>query len=403
MKSSKVQEGKKRLTQNLQDIWNVFSAEVRRIFTDRLVMLVFFVATIIYPLIFCFIYLNEVVEDLPVAVVDESHCEASRRLIHKIDATPEMEVIHKALSMAEAEQLMRDHKVHAVFYIPSDYGLRIARMQTARVGVFTDMSSFLYYKNALLGGNNVLIDEMHTIELERYSMSGLTGKQADEMVQPVVYNDVRLYNPSGGFSSFFLPALLFIVVHQTLFIGIGVMAGDANENKKALKLIPPHLRNRSIYRVTLGRALCFILIYIPITLLDLWLIPHWFHLPQLGTIHDLMVFLLPFILAVSFFGMTFGNLFVREKSSGILCCVFFSVILFFLSGIVWPQSNMPGFWYHFSYLFPSTPGIQGYVRISSMGATLAEVRHEYLALWIQAGIYFITSCLSLRFIKLFKK
>lgn len=393
----------KRITSNLQDIWEVFSAEVRRVFSDRLVMLVFFIATVIYPLIFCCIYLNEVVVDLPVAVVDESRCEASKRLIHKLDATPEVAVRYRALSMAEAEQLMRDHRVHAVFYIPRDYGTRIAQLRTARVGVFCDMSSFFFYKNALLGGSNVLIDEMHTIELERYSMAGLTGRQADDMVQPVVYDDVKLYNPSGGFSSFFLPALLLLVVHQTLFIGIGVMCGDANENRRALKLIPPRLRTHSVYRVTAGRALCFILLYIPVTLLDLWLIPHWFHLPQLGTVHDLLLFLLPFILAVTFFGMTFGNLFIREKTSGILCCVFFSVVLFFMSGIVWPQSAMPPFWRVFSYLFPSTPGVEGYVKISSMGATLSGVRSDYLVLWIQTGAYFITACLSLRFIKRYRK
>jgi ABC-2 type transport system permease protein len=392
----------RKITRNLQDIWEVFSAEVRRVFSDRLVLLVFFIATVLYPLIFCCIYLNEVVVNLPVAVVDESHCEASKRLIHKIDATPEIAVQYKALSMAEAEQLMRDHKVHAIFYIPRDYGTRIAQLRTARVGVFCDMSSFFYYKNALLGGSNVLIDEMHTIELERYGMAGLTGQQAAEMVQPVVYDDVKLYNPGGGFSSFFLPALLILVVHQTLFIGIGVMAGDANENRKALKLIPPRLRNHSTYRVTMGRALCFILIYIPVTLLDLWLIPRLFHLPQLGAVHDLLLFLLPFVLAVTFFGMTFGNLFVREKTSGILCCVFFSVMLFFMSGVVWPQSAMPPFWRAFSYLFPSTPGVEGYIKIASMGAPLAGIRHDYLTLWVQTGVYFVTACLSLRFIKRFK-
>lgn len=392
----------RKITRNLQDIWEVFSAEVRRVFSDRLVLLVFFIATVLYPLIFCCIYLNEVVVNLPVAVVDESHCETSKRLIHKIDATPEIAVQYKALSMAEAEQLMRDHKVHAIFYIPRDYGTRIAQLRTARVGVFCDMSSFFYYKNALLGGSNVLIDEMHTIELERYGMAGLTGQQAAEMVQPVVYDDVKLYNPGGGFSSFFLPALLILVVHQTLFIGIGVMAGDANENRKALKLIPPRLRNHSTYRVTMGRALCFILIYIPVTLLDLWLIPRLFHLPQLGAVHDLLLFLLPFVLAVTFFGMTFGNLFVREKTSGILCCVFFSVMLFFMSGVVWPQSAMPPFWRAFSYLFPSTPGVEGYIKIASMGAPLAGIRHDYLTLWVQTGVYFVTACLSLRFIKRFK-
>ena len=387
---------------HLRDIWDVFSAEVRRVFSDRMFMLVFFVATVLYPIVFCCIYLNEMVEGMPVAVVDASRCEASKRMVHKLDATPEIAVAYRPGTLAEAERLMRDHRVHAVFYIPADYGARLASLRTARVAVFCDMSSFLYYKNALMGGNYVLIDEMHTIELERYAATGLTGRQAEEMLQPVVYDDVKLYNPSGGFASFFIPALLILVVHQTLFFGICIMCGDANENRKALRLIPPRLRTRSVYRVTVGRALCFILIYIPVTLLDLWLIPRLFHLPQLGQLGDLLLFLLPVVLAVTCFGMTFGNLFVRQKMSGILCGVFFSVVLFFLSGVVWPQCSMPRFWLDFSYLFPSTPAIQGYIRISSMGATLAEVRHEYLALWIQTGAYFLTACLSLRYIKRFK-
>ncbi|MBR1851430.1 MAG: ABC transporter permease [Bacteroidales bacterium] len=387
----------------MQDIWDVFTAEVRRVFSNKMAMLVFFVATVIYPLVFCAIYNTEYMHNLPVALVDESRCEASKRFGHKLDAVPEVEVAYRCNTMAEAEKLMRDHKVHAIFYIPRDYGTRLAQLQTARIGVFCDMSSFYYYKNAVTGGSNLLIDEMHTIELERYGLSGITGEQATSLVQPIVYDDVKLYNPAGGFGSFFIPALLMLVIHQTLFFGIGIMAGEANENRRSLHLIPAHLRGRSIHRVTAGRALCFILLYIPITLFVLWLVPHWFHLPQLGRLSDLMLFLLPFILATTFLGMSFGNFFVREKMSGVLCCLFFSVMLFFMSGVVWPQCAMPRFWLALSYLFPSTPGIQGFIRISSMGADLVAVRSQYIALWIQAGAYFVTSCLSLRFIKKYRK
>ena len=393
----------RKIINNLTDIWEVFSAEVRRVFSDKLLLLVFFVATVLYPLVFSCIYFNELVVDMRVAVVDESQCEASKRFSRKIDATPELTVAYRPATLEEAKQLMRDHKVHAIFYIPRDFASNLAEIRTARIAVFCDMSSFLYYKNALLGGNDVLIDEMHTIELERFGLSGMTGKQADNMLQPVVYDDVKLYNPAGGFASFFLPALMMLVVHQTLFIGICIICGDDNENRRALRLIPPRLRTRSIYRVTFGRALCFILIYIPITMLDLWLIPHLFHMPQLGALHDLLLFLLPFVLAVTFFSMTFGNIFVKQKLSAVLCCVFFSVVLFFISGVVWPQSNMPRFWLAFSYIFPSTPGVEGYVRISTMGATLSTIRREYLALWLQTGVYFLLSCESLRFIKRFRR
>ncbi len=391
-----------KLAQNLNDVWVVLSSEVRRVFSDRAVLLIFFIAPLIYPLIFCYMYGPENVVNLPTAVVDDNPTEATRRYIRKLDATPEMNVVYHANSLDEARRLMCDHKVRAIFYFPRDFSERLADCRTAHIAVFSDMSSFYYYKAALLGGNSVLIDEMHTIELQRYDAAGLTHNDALTQIGPVVTESHTPFNPSGGYGSFFLPALLLMVVHQTLFLGITILCGDATENRYALHLIPPRLRNRSIYRVTLGRSLCYLLIYIPIVLLDLWLIPRWFNLPQIGRLGDVELFLLPMLLGVVFLAMTIGNIFVRQKISPMLCFVFFSVILFFLSGMVWPQTNMPRFWLAFSYLFPSTPGIQGYVRISSMGATLAEVRSQYLALWIQAGFYFITACFSLRFIKNFR-
>lgn len=392
----------KRLMGNMKDIWDVFAAEVRRVFSDKTTVVIFFLATAVYPPLYYYIYHPEMLTEMPVAVVDLSQGTASKRFAHKLDATPEVEVAYRCASLADAEELLRRHEVKSIFLMPKDYDYRVAHNETATVTVVTDISSFIYYKNALMGGSDVLIDEMQTTQLEHQAAEGVTGEQAETTVQPVGYDDVKLYNPGGGYASYFIPALLMLVVHQTLFFGICVLCGDANENRKALRLIPPHLRGRSVYRVTMGRALCFMLIYFPITLFDLWLIPHWFGMPQLGRPSDVMMLVLPYVIAITCFAMTMGNLFARERLSMLLCCLFFSVILFFLSGVVWPQSNMPRFWLVFSYLFPSTPGIQGFVRISSMGATLAQVRGEYLALWVQAGVYFVTACLSLRFIKRYR-
>ena len=74
-----------------------------------------------------------------------------------------------------------------------------------------------------------------------------------------------------------------------------------------------------------------------------------------------------------------------------LLFVFTSVPLLFLSGISWPGAACLGFLeVLLVHLFPSTFGINGYVRINSMGATLNEVSFEYQALWIQTGFYFTT-------------
>lgn len=386
----------------LYDIREVLYAEFGRVFKDSTVMLIFFIAPLLYPVIFCFMYEKENVTNLPVAVVDQALCDESRRFIHKMEATPEISVEYKCPTLAQAEQLMKNRDVHAIFFFPKDFSTLLAAKRTAHVAVFADMSSFYYYKAALLGSNAVLIDEMHTIQLQRYAADGLTGLPAQEQMQPVVYQEITAFNPTNGYGSFLLPALIILVVHQTLFLGICLLCGDARENKRSLLVIPARLRTRCTHRVTIGRALCYLIIYTPICLITLWFIPRMFHMPQLGNLYSILLFLLPFILAVIFFGITVGNIFVRHKVSPLLCFAFFSLILFFSTGIVWPQCNMPPFWHRFSLIFPSTPGVQGFIKISSMGASLADVRAEYIALWVQAGLYFVTASFSLRFIKRYK-
>lgn len=48
-------------------------------------------------------------------------------------------------------------------------------------------------------------------------------------------------------------------------------------------------------------------------------------------------------------------------------------------------------------LFPSTFGIRGFLRISSMGGSLQDIIQEYQALWIQVIVYFFTACLVYRY------
>ena len=77
----------------------------------------------------------------------------------------------------------------------------------------------------------------------------------------------------------------------------------------------------------------------------------------------------------------------------ILLMVFVSLPLLFMSGVSWPQSSIPSYWQGVSWLFPSTFGIRAYIRLNSMGATIADVSHELICLWTLVAFYFITACI----------
>ncbi|MBR6481926.1 MAG: ABC transporter permease, partial [Bacteroidaceae bacterium] len=108
-----------------------------------------------------------------------------------------------------------------------------------------------------------------------------------------------------------------------------------------------------------------------------------------------LLFLIPYIIACIFFAMTVSGL-VLHRETCIILVVFSSVPLLFISGVSWPGSAIPELWRHLSYLFPSTFGINGFVRINNSAATLSQVQNEWFALWLQAIAYFFLSAVVYR-------
>ena len=149
-------------------------------------------------------------------------------------------------------------------------------------------------------------------------------------------------------------------------------------------------------RIVLGKSLTYILIYVVVCIWVLAVVPKLFSLPQVGDPVTILLFILPYLFASIFFAMTLSG-FMTTREAPMLVFVFTSVILLFISGVSWPKEAIPPFWQAIGYLFPSTPGIQGFIRINTCGAALNEVVHEYHTLWIQAGVYFVLALVIYRF------
>ena len=245
----------------------------------------------------------------------------------------------------------------------------------------------------LLANTAVSLDMNRDIKIAR---AGNTTDRQDEITgYPIEYEDIALYNPTNGFAAFLIPAVLILMLQQTLLLGIGLSAGTARENNRFKDLVPINRHYNGTLRIVFGKGLCYYMIYSVISVYVLCIVPHIFKLNQIGMPRDLILFLLPYLASCIFFAMTV-SIFIRNRETCMLIFVFTSVPLLFISGISWPGAAIPKFWEWISYLFPSTFGINGFVRINNMGATLSEISFEYKALWLQTGIYFLTTCLVYR-------
>ena len=125
-------------------------------------------------------------------------------------------------------------------------------------------------------------------------------------------------------------------------------------------------------------------------------VTRWFNLPQLGHFWDLLGFFVPYLLSCTYMAI-FWSSFIFRREDCILLFVFMSIPLLFLSGVSWPGAAVPPFWQAVGSVFPSTWGLNAYVRIQGMGASLGDCHRELLALWILAAIYFLLSCFMYMF------
>ncbi len=378
-----------------KDIWFVFCTEINRIFHDSGVMLIFFGAGLIYPIIYNLIYFNDDLEEVPIAVVDARPGVESRRFIHNLEASPLVKIAATPQNMYQAKQLMVEQKVHGIVHFPDDYNEAIkSGNKQAHIDVFNDMSTFLYMKNVTSAVNFVMLNTMHDVQIQRYNMMGMVGEPAEQLVQAVPYSPVALFS-TGGYSSFLVPAILVLIIHQTLFFGIGMLGGTAREENSELYYLPGKEHQKAFARIILGRALAYMLIYLGISFYCLIFIPRLFHLPHVGNLLDIIGFIIPFLIATINFCMTV-SVFVRHRETGMITLLATTLILVFISGFSWPHAAMPTFWRYVSYMFPSTLGVNAFLHINTMGAHIGETMWEIRGLWIQSAIYLLTATLSLQ-------
>lgn len=368
--------------------------EYRLVFRDSGLVVIFLGATLMYPILYSSIYRNETIREMPIAVVDQSITPRSRDLLRRIDATPDLKVAFQFNNIEEAKDPFYRRDIHGVIFIPKDYSEKINRNEQATVSIYSDMSSFLYYRAMMLGANFAILEAGKNIKIERLNAVGITGHDAEISSAPFEHEGNIMYNEAMGFASFLLPALLILIIHQTLFFGITMINGAAREEKRLHERLSVHHRGK-FFQTLIGKSLCYGSMYMIVTAYILLLIPHIFQLPHIGNPLDIMWLMTPFLFAVIFYSMTI-SVFIRNRETGLVVFLFFSLVLLFLSGVSWPQSNIHWFWRTFSMLFPSTFGIQGYIKINSMGADLKHVQFEYVGLWIQAAVYFLTTMIVYR-------
>lgn len=374
----------------LEDAAYIWRQEIKQVFRDEGVLIFCVIVPLVYPLLYSWIYNNEVVHEVPVVVVDQSHSQLSRQFVRMCDASPDVKIISYAEDLDDAQSLVSRQIVKGIYLIPADFATKINRMEQAVISVYCDMSLMLTYKAIYM--TSVQVTQAMGAEIQKKVSGNYTDREDVITTRPLNFEDVPVFNPAAGYGNFIIPGVLMLILQQTLVLGIGLAAGTARERNRYSDLVPINRCYSGVYRIICGKALCYLMVY---AVMSAWLtmvVPRLFSFIALIQWQDLLALLVPYLLACVFFGMTVSCL-VHYRENVMLLMVFISLPLLFMTGVSWPQSNIPGAWQGVSWLFPSTFGVRAFVRMNTMGGVLSDVVNEIRCLWIQAAAYFGFACI----------
>ena len=292
-----------------QQMLSVMRNEFRSIFTDAGVVLILVLALIIYATVYSMAYGAQVLRNVPIGVVDECRTPTSRSLAATFNAGPNTYVAYNPTNMEEAKELFFNRKIYGVVYIPSDYEEKMLGGSQANVAIYVDASYFLMYRQAFQELVTSIGSTGAMVEFQRLIAKGADIPQAQATTQPVIYQSHNLFNPYLGYGTFVMPAIIMVIIQQTLLIGIGMIGGTWREFGLYRKLCPPDRKRMSTLPIVLGKATVYGLIYAVTTFYILGLHYRLFHYPMNGATGTVVVFMLAYLAACIFLGIAISTLF----------------------------------------------------------------------------------------------
>jgi len=363
-------------------ILTVCIRELRRIFALAPVFATIILGSLIYAVFYPQPYVNEALRNVPIAVVDRDHTPASREFIRAVDASADVAVVEQYADMPTAERAVFARSLSGILYIPQHFERDLLHGRQAPVAVYGDASYFLIYQRIAGAVSSVAATMGAKVESARLVAGGVDPVIAAAAVDPMPLTAVPLFNPQGGYATYVLPAALVLILQQILLIGVGLLGTLPD----AARSVPSTTPQPGPAVTVIGKLCAYLAIQAVLLPFYLIALPYLYGLPRLGGVAEIMLFAVPFVLAVGSLGMVLAAIF-KTPLAVQLSMAALGLPFFFLAGFAWPTEAIPPAIRTLSLLVPSTSAIDGFVDITQLGAHIGELQGTFLILCTLAAVY----------------
>ncbi len=358
--------------------------ELRAVFTDIGVLLVMVAAVIIYAFVYPLPYAREVLQQVPVVVIDTDQSALSRKLIRMVDASELLRVEKRTADIGIAQTRISAGRESAALMIPRGFEKNLLQGKAAHVSIYVDAAYFLVYRQATTGLARAIRTLSAGITVRRFQARGLSYEKAMVAAAPLRFIGRPLFNPHQGYATYIVPGVFILLLQQTMLIGMGMLAGTRQEKPLTEALGNP-LRGNTGLRI-LSRTVACLMLYFVHVLFIYGIAYRIWGFPRTAELTHIALFMLPFLTACALLAQALAAFF-KTRETAIIMLVWSSMLAVLVSGFSWPVESMPHWLRAFSMLIPSTAAVTGMLRLTQMGASFQHVMNEWAWLWALCGLY----------------
>lgn len=375
----------------MKNFWSLIIREFKLFFQNKVLLVLFLGAPILYGVLVGGVYKKGKVTNLPIIVVDEDRSPLSRQLI---DMFEENEVIYVAKVLndpfkAKDEAMKTESTV--VVQIPRNFSSDINYNRSTELTLFVNASNTLTSNYAMMAVNVAASTLKAGIQIKAQQKKGVPEFVASKQFEPFKITMIKQNIRSGNYLYFMLPGVLLTVLQQVMMLGLALSFASEFENGTFNELVA---KSKNVFLLILVKILPYILMSILIFILY-YGYSIWYRMPLELDGWTFFGSTMLFLLAVSFIGILVSIAIPSQlKATEILMVI--ATPSFILSGFTWPLSQMPEWVVAIAKMIPLTHYLQIFRTLMIEKGTSAYIQGPIIGLALIAVITLIASIILLQ-------
>lgn len=372
------------MIKNIDKIKKIFFRELRLVSKDINIISVIILAPLFYSFFYGSIYFNKIETDVEIGIFDQDRTASSAKITRYFDSHQTVKVEETITSLEEGNDKLIKGDIKAIVFFPKGFEKKLKSGKRTEIKVYLNSTRFLVSNDINKAINGVIAYVNAGVTVNYFRANGLNSGQSLEAALPIRMDERSLFNFTESYGDFLIPAILILILQQTLLIGFSESIAKERETRSCVELF--NLAEYKPHIFILGKGLFYFLLFGSYAFFFFIVNYNVFRIPNNGDFISLALLSLLLIISVIFLSIFIASFFHRKIVS-LQFLTLTSYPIFLISGYSWLYQSLPGYLQFISYLIPSTPYFSAVTRVAQMGAGINDIWIEivHISLLIVAG------------------